>query len=61
MGGTIVEKNEGTYRVLIYFCTLVPTVPSTLVDVLDRTAEHEEGASDRASDDLEGGKQRATA
>lgn len=56
MGGTIMEKNKGAYRVLIYFCTLVPLY--CLDGVLDRAAKHEEGTDGEGSDH---GRRRATA
>ena len=60
MGGAIMEKNKGTYRVLIYFAT-DPNVLPTLVGVLEQAIEHEEEIGDKESDDLEGGTQGATA
>jgi hypothetical protein len=56
MGGTIMEKNKGTYRVLIYFCMLVPLYCPD--DVLDPATKHEEGTDGEESDQ---GKRRATA
>ena len=59
MGGAIMEKNKGTYRVLIYFAT-GPNVLPTLVGVLEQAIEHEE-IGNKESGDLEGGTQRTTA